>query len=66
MLFGLVLRRITDHVRQQLAKPELRDVKSVYLVGGFGACKLLQVAVKEMLESINRGKIKRFFKNFCT
>ena len=62
MLFGLVLRRITDHVRLQLVKPELRDVKSVYLVGGFGACQLLQVAVKEMLESINRGKISFFLK----
>lgn len=49
-LFNPVVNGIVGHVKELLAKDELKHVSLVLLVGGFGESPVLQVAVKEALQ----------------
>jgi len=39
-----------DHMNGILAQPELKDVNTILLVGGFAECKLVQAAVKKAFD----------------
>lgn len=46
-LFNPVLGQILEHIRSLLNKPNLVDIKHLFLVGGFAESPLLQTAVRQ-------------------
>ncbi|EDO36873.1 predicted protein [Nematostella vectensis] len=53
-LFKPVLSAITAHIRELLAKDGVRDIKYLFLVGGFAESPLLQSAVRDAFASTLR------------
>lgn len=49
-----MISAVVAHVKQQLSRPEMGAIKHVFLVGGFGACILLQDQLKETLRGNRR------------
>ncbi|KAK6168423.1 hypothetical protein SNE40_020960 [Patella caerulea] len=45
-LFSDALQQINDHVAHLLEKPKMKEVKSLFLVGGFAECVRLQNSLK--------------------
>lgn len=53
-LFKPTIDHIIQHLKELFSKPEVSDIKFLFLVGGFAESPLLQAAVQDMLQGRSR------------